>query len=255
MMSATVPLLLHLMLTATPKVGLTIGSRVGVPEGEAITVRDDLKKALVVTGLEVEAADWSCGADHACLRDKGKAAGLGAVVSLTLARGPVSITVDIEVVSTQTGAQLAQYTWKWKRGAERALADGLQVLARNLAAPIVAHQNAVTQSDAPVKDSLVLVLTPLPKPELSANQPSRAPVVVTAVGAGAALIACAVFTGVAVANHGELPPVGSGRELIPLARAEQLRDAANGAYTGAAVAGGVAAGLAVTSLVLWLVTK
>lgn len=246
-------LLMVLFVSTTPaRVGVTLASRVGVSDADALTVERAVSEALRQTGLEVMALTLTCRGEVSCLQSLGRERGVQALVSVGLARGPTQVIIDVEVVSVSSGQVLGQQTWKWK---SEAAVDSLRELMASFAAEIaqrVHREHSPEAADAPLQPRLLpqrVLEPPLPQ------GPSRAPVVVMAVGAGAALVATAVLTGAGLSQQAMLPPLGSGRPPLPRAQAEAIAGGANDAFTGAAIVGGLAVGLAVTTVVLWVTSR
>jgi len=106
-------------------------------------------------------------------------------------------------------------------------------------------------SDAPLKAP---ALEPVPPPAVVVLPPmpvrSNTPVVLTAVGAGVALVVGAVLVGVGASTQAKLPARDSSSPPIDAATAQRLVAETNTAYSGAVVAGGAALGLGVTALIL-----
>jgi hypothetical protein len=244
-------LALVLWLVAAPafaatRVALTTSTRVGLSEKVASELLARLEAGLALDGLTFERATQACDGERACLVALAKAHQQDAVVAVALVMSLKSILVDLEAVSAKSGTVLGQANFKLK-GPDAPLPESLTVFARGLA-----EQLALEAKPTPVDAPLQPVLEPTLAPALvlPVAAPSRAPVVITAVGAGVALVAAAVLIGVGASTQAQLPPRDSTLPPLSLERAQQLVDGANGAYTGAAIAGGAAGALGVTALIL-----
>lgn len=233
--------------TAASRVLITTSTRVGLSEKVARDLLARLEAGLARDGLTFERATQSCDGERACLVALAKAGQQDAVVAVALVMSLKSIVVDLEAVSAKTGTVLGQANFKLK-GPDAPLPESLTLFARGLS-----EQLELEAKPAPVDAPLKAVLEPPPPPPslvIPVAAPSRAPVVVTAVGAGVALVAAAVLIGVGASTQAQLPPRESTLPPLSLERAQQLVDGANGAYTGAAIAGGAAGALGVTALIL-----
>ena len=166
-----------------------------------------------------------------------------------------SIVVDLESVSVASGTVLSQANFKLK-GADAALPESVTAFARGIAEQLELEAKAArVVSDAPIKPHLEPA-PPVPALSLPvAPAPSRAPVVITAVAAGVALIAAGVLVGIGASTQSQLPPRDSALPPLSQDRAQQLVDGANTAYTGAVISGGAAGALGVAAIILGLTSR
>ena len=252
-------LLMTLVVSASPaRVGVTLASRVGVSDADALTVERAVSEAMSQTDLEVMSLTLTCRGEENCLMREGQEHDVQALVSLGLARGPTHVIIDVEVLSVRSGKVLGQQTWKWK---SEARVDSLRELMASFSAEVAqrvrseraeAAATAVVVADAPLQPRLLP--QQLAEPTLP-QAPSRAPAVVFTVGAGVALVATALLTGAGLSQQAELPLLGSPRPPLPLDEAQRIAEGANNAFTGAAIAGGLAGGMAITALVCWVTSR
>ena len=262
-MSSLRALVCLLCLTAVPVLAqkhvlFVESSRVGLTDKKASEFLARIEAALTKEGLVLARAKPACEGERTCLVAAARAEAQDAVVSVALVMSLKSVIVDLEAVSVATSTVLAQANFKVK-AADSTLPDTVPTFARAIGEQLGAEAKAALEAkraaDAPVK---VQLEPPAPAPVVVlpvAPAPSRLPVVLTAVGAGVALITAAVLVGVAVSTQSQLPPRDSTREPIPLDRAQQLVDGTNTAYTGAVIAGGAAGALGVTALILGVTSK
>ncbi len=234
---------------------VTASTRVGLSEKIAGELLLRVETVLTREGLIVKRVAQSCDGERACLVALGKDEARDVVVVVALVMSLKSIVVDLEAASTATGTVLSQTNFKLK-GPDAALPDAVVLFARGIAEQLDLEAKARKRlADAPLEPRLAPAL---PAPELLvpiAPAPSRVPVVISAVAAGAALIAAAVLVGVGAAQQGELPPRDSNKPALSPERAQQLVDGANGAYTGAAIAGGAAGALGLTAIILGVTAR
>jgi hypothetical protein len=246
-------LCLSLALAALPpRVALMTASRVNVSERDAAQVSARLAAELKAAGLVVLEVNLPCQGELACLQAQGRGVEVEAVVSITLAGGPKQIAVDLETVSVRTATSIDQrwFGWKSKQPLE-SVAPLIAECARGISARVLATRPAEVAQDVPKK----IELTPAPvaaPPGVIAPAPSvsRVPEAITGGAALALGVAAAVLTGLAVDQQSRLaaePPYS-----LTLEQATARRDAANGTYTAAALTGGAAGTLAITSLLLFI---
>lgn len=246
-------LLLSLLVGATPaRAGLMTASRMGVSDAETQAVEQAVSAALQKAGLEVQPWSPACRGEVSCLQEQGRASGVDAVISLGLARGPTHIIIEVEVLSVRSGQVLGQQTWKWNQTLVDSLRAATEPFAVEMGARVQRERLVAIAADAPLQRKLV---PEVPLVSAPVARPSRAPAVISTIGASVALGAAAVLTGLGVAQQSKLPPLGTSRPALSHGEAEQLARGANDAYTGAAVAGGVAGALAITALVLWMTSR
>ena len=242
---------------AGKQVLLTQSSRVGLTDKKATELLGRLEAALSKE-LGVLRVNLDCQGERACLVAKVKEAGRDAVVSVSLAMSLKSIIVDLEAVSTSSGAVLAQANFKVKP-TDVSLPDAVGSFARSLGEQLDAEARAALEAkrvaDAPVKVALLPPLADVPVVTFPATPPSRAPIVITGVAAGVALVASAVLLGVALSTQAQLPPRDSTRDPISLEQVQRLVEGANTAYTGALIAGGAAGALSLTAIILGVTSK
>ncbi|MDP2271799.1 MAG: hypothetical protein Q8K32_13755 [Archangium sp.] len=240
---------------AAGKVLLTATTRVGLREKFANDLLTRVQAELMKEGLTTRQVTQSCDGERACLVELGKNEAHEAVVAVSLVMSVKSIVVDLEGVSVASGTVLGQTNFKLKN-ADAPFPESVTTFARGLGQQLEAEKKARQLAlDAPVKP----VLEPAEMQQVEvvplAAAPTKGPVMVTSIAAGAALIAAVVLFGVGASQQAQLPPRES--MLPPLApeRAQQLIDGANTAYTGAGIAGGAAGGLAVTAFILGVTSK
>ncbi len=245
-----ISLCLSLVVAALPpRVALMTASRVNVAEAPAAQLNARLATALKEAGLVVLEVNLPCQGDYACLQQQGQGVDVEAVVSVTLASGPRQIAIDVETVSVRTASSIDQrgFGWKNKQPLD-SITTSIDECARAVAQKVLAAR--------PVDVPKQVVLTPAPAAAAvvviaPAVAVSRAPEAITGGAAVAMGIAAAVLAGVAFDQQSRLatePPFTLTRE-----QATARRDAANATYSAAAVSGGVAGALALTSLTLFLV--
>jgi hypothetical protein len=232
---------------APPRVALMTASRVGVAEKEEAQLNAKLTAALKEAGLSVLEVSLPCQGDSKCLQEQGRALDVEAIVTITLAGGPRQIAIDVETVLVRSAASLDQRSINWKN---KTAVEGLGPQLHECAASIAQKVLAERPPDAPTKVSLIPVAVLPPRVVVLAPPPvNRAPEVVTGATAVALGLVAAVLTGLAADQQARL--------AVPythtLAQAVARRDEANTLYTAAAVSGGVAGALAVTTLTLMLV--
>ena len=243
-------LLVLALAAAPPRVALMTASRVGVGEKEAGQLSARLSAQLKVAGLTVLEVSLPCEGDAACLQTQGRDVGVEAVVSITLASGPRQVAIDVETLLVATAASVDQRSLSWKN---KQPVDLLDPLLRECAEAIASKVLAQRPPDAPVKVALtpevVGTVAPLITPPLPLV--SRAPEAIVGGGAVALGVVAAVLTGIAAGQQQALADAPG----FTLTRAEATvrRDAANGTYTAAALTGGAAGALAITTLTLFLV--
>ena len=247
-------LLMTLVVSVSPaRVGVTLASRVGVSDADTLTVERAVSEALSQTDLEVMSLTLTCRGEGDCLVRAGQEHDVQALVSLGLARGPTHVIIDVEVISVLSAKVLGQQTWKWK---SEARIDSLRELMANFSAEVAqrvrSERAAAAVADAPLQPRLLPQR--VPEPPLP-QAPSRVPAVVFTVGAGAALVATAVLAGAGLSQQAALPLLGSPQPPLPREQAEAMAAGANNAFTGAAIAGGLAGGLAITALVCWVTSR
>jgi hypothetical protein len=246
-------LLLGLLVGTTPaRAGLMTTSRVAVGDAETDAVEQAVSAALRKTGLEIQPWSSTCRGEVSCLQEQGRASGVDAVISLGLARGPTHVIIEVEVLSVRSGQVLGQQTWKWNQTLVDSLRAVTEPFAVEIGARVQRERLVAVAADAPLQPNLVPEVPLVSAPVV---RPSRAPAIISTTGAGVAFAAAAVLTGLGVARQSELPPLGSSRPALSRGEAEQLARGANDARTGAAVAGVVAGGLAITALVLWMTSR
>ena len=243
-------MLLLALAAAPPRVALMTGSRVGVSEKEAAQLSARLSAQLKAAGLTVLEVNLPCQGDAACLQTQGRDVGVEAVVSITLASGPRQVAIDVETVLVATGASIDQRSLNWKNKQPVELIDPLlRECAEAIALKVIAQRPV----DAPVKVALTPEVVVTPAPLITAPPPgvNRTPELVVGGGAVALGIVAAVLTGIAAGQQHDLA-AAKPFTLTPV-EANAQRDAANGTYTSAAVTGGLAGALAITTVTLFLV--
>jgi hypothetical protein len=235
------------------KVLLVESSSVGVTQKKAVELLSRLEAVLIKEGLAPKTVRLACAGERACLVAAAAAEGQDAVISVSLVMSLKSVIIDLEAVSTTTSTVLAQANFKVK-ATDASLPDAVSTFARSIGERLDEAKKIV--ADAPVK---VQLEPPAPPPPLEVvipvTPPSRAPLVLTAVGAGVALVASAILVGVGASTQAQLPRRDSTADALPLDRAQQLVAGANTAYTGAVIAGSAAGALGVTALILGLTSK
>ena len=245
-------LCLSLALAALPpRVALMTSSRVNVSERDAARLNARLSAELKEAGLGVLEVNLPCQGNLACLQAQGRGVDVEAVVSITLAGGPRQVAIDVETVSVRTATSIDQrsFAWNHKQPLE-SIAPSIAECARGIAAKVLATRPVELSKDAPTKVELMPAPLAAP-PALTAPAVSRVPEAITGGAAVALGIAAAVLSGLAVDQQTRLaaePPYA-----LTLEQATARRDAANGMYTAAAVTGGAAGALALTTLTLFLV--
>lgn len=247
-----IALCLSLAVTAAlpPRVALMTASRVNVGEAEAAQFNARFAAALKEAGLGVLEVSLPCQGDFACLQQQGRGIDVEAVVSITMASGPRQIAVDVETVSMQSATSIDQRGIGWKN--KQPLAS-IGPLLRECAQSIAAKVLAARPVDAPRQ--VELFPPPAPAPALvvagPVTQVSRVPELITGGAAIALGVAAAVLWAVAADQHRRL--AAESPYTLTLEQATTRRNAANTSYTAAAVTGGVAGALAITSLTSFLV--
>jgi hypothetical protein len=241
---------------AAGKVLVTAATRVGLNEKIASDLLTRVEGELSKEGLTSKRVTQSCDGERACLVELGKSTAQDAVIAVSLVMSLKSIVVDLEGVSVASGTVLGQTNFKLK-GADAPLPESVAAFARSVREQLEAEMKARQLAlDAPVKPVLEPAAPTAPGVEVPlTNPPTKRPVMITTIAAGAALIAAVVLFGVGASQQAQLPPRES--MLPPLApeRAQELVDGANTAYTGAAIAGGAAGGLAITAIILGVTSK
>jgi hypothetical protein len=255
--------LLAAAMLAQPPVALVQSSNFGVPARRAADLTHTLAEMFRKQGLNPVEVTGTC-EDHPCLLAKAAEVKAVAVISIAFAVVGKETLVDLEALRTRDEAALAQATFKLP--ANSSLRPG------ETAAFIEKIEMAVKPSlvAEPVKEPTPPRaephLTPPPQPEPVApvveapveNQPSHVPVYT--VGA-ATLLSAAVsgtFLGLALAQgaqvHDSISTDASGVQVSTLMMtvAKQKIVLENRYLTYAAVVGGVAGALLVTTLVMWL---
>ena len=240
---------------AAGSVLVTTTTRVGLNEKIANELLARVESALTREGLLAKRITQACDGDRACLVELGKKEAHDAVVAVSLVMSLKSIVVDLEGVSVASGTVLSQTNFKLK-GVDAPLPESVATFARGIGEQLGLEAKMKTKTiDAPVKAQLE---PPPPAPALVLPEEaprSRGPVMITTIATGAALVAAVVLFGVAAGQQNQLPPRDSMLQPLSRERAQQLVDGANTAYTGAAIAGGAAGALGITTLILGVTSK
>ncbi|MFO0595331.1 MAG: hypothetical protein U0228_08505 [Myxococcaceae bacterium] len=244
-------LLLAGALAATPTTGLVLSNEVGKPGTVPASAHlDVITEELLASRLAVKRLELKCQGERACLVQGAKAAGLPAVVSVSIAWSKKQTTFDLDAIRVSDGASVAQLTF----AATGRLGDGERARLRSFAAqladalpredaprvdPVVKNDTPTLTPDAGVAETGPLVVTPVEKP------PKTAALV---VGGGALLAGAAagVLLGVASGTNASLV------EHPPMYRrdAEALANTANAEYTASLALGVTAGALAVVAVIL-----
>ena len=258
------PMLLVLLVCAPSFTALAAGqalitatTRVGLSEKLANDLLARVENELARQGFTSKRVTQSCDGERGCLVELGRSAAQDVVVAVSVVTSLKSIIVDLEGISVASGTVLAQTNFKLK-GADAPLPESVTAFARSLGEQLAleAKARAMLALDAPKKPVLEPSASAEPGVEVPlTTPPRRGPVVFTTIAAGAALIAAVVLWGVGAGQQAQLPPRDSMRTPLPPERAQQLVDGANTAYTGAAIAGGAAGGLALTAIILGATSK
>lgn len=241
----TVAVLTSLVLLAGPTTGLVLSTEVGKPGAIVASMHlDALEQELIAAKFAVRRLDApDCKGEHECLLAKARAAGVPALVSVSIAWGKKQTTIDLEGLRVSDGATVAQLTF--------ALAARLGDPERAKVKPFL-DQLAGAVTDAPVKDA---TLTPPPvidaPPPLVVATRSRVPEIATGAGAVATGVAAAVLLGVAGGTNAKLNATPDPSPLTR-AQAQDLATQANGQYTASLALGLSAAALAAVTVVLFL---
>lgn len=238
---------------AAGKVLVTTTTRIGLNEKIASELLVRIESALTQEGLLGKRVTQACDGARACLVELGKKEAHDAVVAVSLVMSLKSIVVDLEGVSVASGTVLSQTNFKLK-GADAPLPESVTTFARGVREQLELEAKT-RQLDAPVK---VQLEPPPPTPSLVLPDEaprSRGPVMITTIAAGAALVAAVVLFGVAAGQQSQLPPRDSMLPPLSRERAQELVDGSNTAYTGAAIAGGAAGALGITTLILGVTSK
>lgn len=240
---------------AAGKVLVTTATRVGLNEKIAHELLTRVESALTQEGLVVKRVEQSCDGERACLVELGAKEAQDAVVAVSLVMSLKSIIVDLEAVSTASGTVLSQTNFKLK-GPDGVLPQTVTVFAHGIEEQLEAEAKLKRLAvDAPTRTVLE---PPPPTPSLNVPltpSPSRTPVTIASLGAGAALVAAIVLFGVGASQQSQLPPRESMLTALAPERAQQLVDGANTAYTGSAIAGGAAGALGITAIILAVTSK
>ncbi len=239
---------------AAGKVLMTPSTRVGLNEKIAGDLLGRLERVLSQAGLTLKRVTQACEGERSCLVELGKKEAQDAVVVVALVMSLKSIVIDLEAVSTASGTVLGQANFKLK-GPDAPLPDSVTAFARAIGEQLALEAKARDfVADAPLK----AMLEPPPEPALTiplAPSPSRTPVIISAVGAGAALVAAIILFGVGSSAQSKLPPRDSMLAPLPRDQAQQLVNDANTAYTGAAIAGGAAGAIGLAAILAGVTSK
>jgi hypothetical protein len=256
--------LLAAAVLAQPPVALVQSSNFGVPARRAADLTHTLAEMLRKQGLNPVEVTGTC-EDHPCLLAKAAEVKAVAVISIAFAVVGKETLIDLEALRTRDEAALAQATFKLpansglRPGETGAFIEKIEmavqpsVVAEPVKEPTPPKEEPHVTPPARPEPVQPLVEAPVE------SEPSHLPVYV--VGA-ATLLSAAVsgtFLGLALAQgaqvNGSITTDASGAQVSMLMRtvAQQKIALENRYLTYAAVVGGIAAALLVTTLVMWLV--
>lgn len=232
-------------LAASPRVVILKGSVEGVGAATTEAAFKDIELRLKTAGLEGVRSTANCGSTESCWTEEARKAEARAVLSVSLFRGPRSVTVDLDARS-DGGAQLEVLTTN--------LAPGDKRLAEESAAFFSSLKSRMEAADRPVETKLV-PRDPGDQPiQLSTSTRSSpsAPLLL----AGAGLIAVSVgllIAGLVTSSQLRTRLSAGGMLMGTRAEAESTASLANGLATGSLISGLLGVGLAGAGGVVWLV--
>lgn len=249
------PLLTMSLLSAAPTTGLTLSAQVGKSSTPSTVYLDAIEQEFLASRLPVRRLPLKCEGKRECLVDAARAAGLPAIVSLTIASGRKQTTLDLEAVRVRDAVVIGQLTFVSTGRMGEAEKTQVRAFAKQLF-------DALNEPE-PVATDVPLAKEPTLVPEtvdagvnLLATAPtprSRVPAYIMGGSAIAGAITSGVFIGLATGARSELEQQPEAAN-ITRAQANQLAATANTDYS-VALAAGIAAGALATGAIIWLLTE